>query len=271
MKIHNRIGACPCNNVLNTECVDEECICKDGFIMTDDKMRCLTKIVPLGKSCENDDQCVRFALNSKCLDRICQCVENFLQIDKNNCRSLVYKEEDEISCDNGNRCGINQDCVKGKCVCTKFFVASTVNQTICLPYANFDDKCEESPQCEHGSLGYGAVCENNLCKCDKNHTKSAIAENKFICERNVFQNENCKTNSDCASYLDDPKMFCKKGRCTCRKGYALSDGFHRKCILIEDGSSSSPQSFNWLIFFIIVGIVIFVCALCVLVIYCCNQ
>ncbi|KAG5680662.1 hypothetical protein PVAND_010156 [Polypedilum vanderplanki] len=229
LKKPNEIPNCPCG--VNTECKNEKCVCKNGFIKfkSTDKFSCIAKIVQIKKSCDLNEQCMRFDKNSACINDICQCKENFIHIEGDGCRSLAKNEN---AC-NEHSCGINQKCIKGSCVCNQNYIFQP-NKTECIAYAMYNETCFDEIQCELG-IGHGTKCVNNTCTCDENHTY-ALIDGKSVCQRHVNYKQECKKDTDCASYFDDPTMICEENKCVCNDEQLNGESV---CMLFDNKSSSS--------------------------------
>jgi hypothetical protein len=128
-KVINEIPRhCPCE-VLNSQCLNGKCVCKEGFIRSRDKIQCISKVVPLGKSCASDDQCQRFEQNTACINYVCQCKDSFVQVNNKTCRSLVQREKEESGCSLEHKCGPKEECFGEKCVCNQNYVFG-LNKTV---------------------------------------------------------------------------------------------------------------------------------------------
>ena len=105
---------------------------------TPDNMRCLTTTVPLNRSCEMNEQCVRYDKHAACIENICSCLTNFTQHDSS-CRSLVKVGE---RCESQAECQkftTNVTCIDHKCACEKDFVSARDGNVRLLRFESLRD------------------------------------------------------------------------------------------------------------------------------------
>ena len=81
---------------------------------------CRTKIVTLGRACEESVQCKRFDQNSECFEEICMCKEGYMDVD-NHCRAIVPTD---MLCKTDDQCPKNSQCIRERCVCENDFISS---------------------------------------------------------------------------------------------------------------------------------------------------
>ncbi|XP_057318001.1 tenascin-like [Microplitis mediator] len=176
-------------------CIDSKCQCKKNYVSKSNNECVLT---PLGKSCENNDDCADIihtkcskdkkcvcrekhvevngvtcnpllgefcwgnelcaANNSVCADNGCQCKKNYFPISHNECRKSSI----------GRPCNDHSDCNSihkqtkcskdNKCVCESNFLA--LDGTTCLQALG--DYCYSDSQCGPQL----SACINNFCLCN---------------------------------------------------------------------------------------------------------
>lgn len=90
LKLTNIIGgACPCpmpNAICHTRW--QQCHCSEGHVSSDDRRRCLPAVVPVGGSCEFQQQCQRADRFSSCIGNQCLCLNQF-EFHEGRCLSVL--------------------------------------------------------------------------------------------------------------------------------------------------------------------------------------
>lgn len=185
--VTNEIGGnCPCkieNAVCNVN--NDACECKEDFITSHDKIRCIPKRVELGKACENQDQCTRYDSFSSCVNHTCKCLKNFTE-DENSCKGLLGFQNTNCSLREdctGKLKIANSICINSTCACKSHYVASQKGD-VCLKSVSYGENCEENEdsQC-HENLGPNSICLNKICICKEGFMNKTEDDNSTICIR----------------------------------------------------------------------------------------
>ncbi|KAG4080744.1 hypothetical protein HA402_005924 [Bradysia odoriphaga] len=220
-------GKCPCTTIQWSSCMNGFCMCKTGYIPSEDKRSCIPTNLPIGSRCENDAQCSKEIPFSKCANNTCSCEKKFI-FHNGTCHSLI----DMKKCTNDTECP-NSICVQQQCYCKPGYVAA-FDETACLPTADYNGNCSESVQCQH-ELGLRAVCEQGKCVCDENWSTILINVangTKKICEKRIAVGQECEYDTDCfQSHFNgtEQSMQCFLKECQCAPDYEL-DQDQRYCI-----------------------------------------
>ncbi|XP_069686173.1 prion-like-(Q/N-rich) domain-bearing protein 25 [Periplaneta americana] len=194
-----------CSLVENMMCKDNNCTCKDNFLGSVDKKKCLPMVMELSGNCTVSNQCNKTNLGDqvKCQDNKCQCTESAIDV-QGKCLSKKGMGEE---CSHSKECSLigNMTC-KGKiCTCQDDFLSSA-DRKKCLRRPKYiGESCEEHLQC-HESFGRSSYCLN-VCTCRNDFH----AVNGTICVLNRGVYESCTSDIDC---YDMKPLRCNNGKCT---------------------------------------------------------
>lgn len=109
--------------IINSHCnsLTFKCDCNEGYIKTDDLMRCIKSSVALGQPCEREEQCFKSDSISTCKNGKCECLENAGKFE-NRCHSLVEIGQHCIRDKECQKFTVNSKCILNQCACDRGFV-----------------------------------------------------------------------------------------------------------------------------------------------------
>lgn len=236
-------GTCPCNSE-NSYCNEttQMCICKEGFMPSQERKKCISKAVPLNGTCEVDEQCIMHDPFSHCDDAFanCTCQQHFVNF-QDTCHSVIETGpsavNETMNCEHDEDCAnrtANTGCHQGKCVCLKGFVANAERNS-CLPVVQYEGNCTESNQCI-AQLGVGSVCSEGHCLCseqffafpDHAHDNATGMDTvATACKRKIAYGSSCNENKDCYQFHRGPheqNLECFITECVCKPTHGEKDG-----------------------------------------------
>jgi len=224
------------NKFVSSECNENECVCLDrkdeswlecspkissvhnefvrpkactGYNTEMKNGVCRTRVVSIGRYCEEHLQCLRNDWNAECIDNICTCKDHYMEIE-NICRSVIKIDK----CTKTEQCPEHAECLKGKCLCNKEYVSSK-DYTKCLPFRAFNETCVEEAQCS-SAIGLNADCVDNICQCKRKYFVFQKGEDIYCVKKGAI-GDPCESNSDC--FNDEFRLFCTDNICTCKIGF----------------------------------------------------
>jgi hypothetical protein len=234
----NNCGTCGNNCDYNNQfdglsCKDGKCVCPDGT--TTDKVRANPKNCgSCGKVCNNDEICIHTPGTSNLNDR-CQPCWTLFPNDPNkfDLRSCENKQTGEYECKNtrndsencglcGNKCGPDQTCFNGNCVCAiSAFKPCGIDEqgnSKCIDVSSDPNNCGN---CGNKCSGDRSICQNGTCVCDPGKVDCAGE-----CKDITNDNDNCGAcGQKCESY-----QTCQNGVCECpNKTYLSCDINGQNC------------------------------------------
>jgi hypothetical protein len=261
----------------NAEC-RTTCQCKEGYIPSWDKSRCLQiAIHGLNSSCEENVQCEKSVLGtlSECNQETmkCQCYQIPMV------PTVFYQGRCYFGAAVGDVCQVSPQCIAktehsscgkdGKCHCDEGYVPNG-NQTMCLhipssdgSLAVTDAECLEDIQCTR-ALGHFARCNplRQKCECivpydtanrakDNETTTISISSSDPLiepaaamiiigskCHSAKHLGQSCKFNKQCTATTDN--SLCYNGLCECRDDSHVPSQDGRKCLAIARKGLNSP-------------------------------
>lgn len=170
--------------VENSECVnngtDEKdklpiiiCMCKNGFMHSQDRTTCLAKVAEIGQACTVKGQCK--PENSECTgsgtNMKCSCLEDHIPSAANTtCLKLAILGDE---CAEDTQCTVNTtSCHQFEkvCSCPAGFVGNGKNDT-CLPMMKLDEACTEITQCS-ATIANSTCNAEKKCGCAEGHSQA---------------------------------------------------------------------------------------------------
>jgi len=255
-------GLCTATTI-NATCKTGVCQCKDGYVPSWDKSRCLPiSTQGINSSCEENIQCEKSILGtlSECNQESmrCQCYQIPMV------PTVFHSGRCYFGASLGDVCQVSAQCTAttessicgsdGKCRCneTDGFVPDSVGVT-CLPIVSGDDastsECLEDIQCTR-TLGHFSRCnpkqrkcecftpEDNLQLTEKDEKPMVIVGAKCYEAKGI--GEICKYNQECAVFTRN--SICVNETCQCEpEGYVLAGGVDgKRCLEIGMDGLGSP-------------------------------
>ncbi|CAG7729913.1 unnamed protein product [Allacma fusca] len=250
-------GLCSMTTI-NAICKMGLCQCKDGYVPSWDKSRCLPIATQgLNSACEENIQCEKSPLGtlSECnQDRMqCECYQIPMV------PTVFHQGRCYFGAGLGDLCQVVSQCTSkvrnsvcgkdGKCRCQEGFTVAE-NHTACVyvptlipPVAA--DAESDRPECTDNDdclvLGYFSRCNvsRGKCECYNPDTKAVIKEHRGNgnnsssrgnkCYSNKYMGQTCKFHKQCSVVTEN--AVCYKGMCECNEtSVANKEG--RKCLLI---------------------------------------
>lgn len=241
-----QVGFCKCNNTFNCKldairtlvnklgetcqttgdcnmdfsfCDDQKrCVCEEGYVVSENKMKCLASATRLGDDCEESGQCYHEIPSSGCYQKKCVCQDHMHEYNGSCYKNVGLGE----TCQLIGECSMTSHatCVKTKCQCRENYVS---NGSECLLKANgLNFTCDADLQCKT-QLGQGSECSNGSCKCSEVfHFKASINQ----CVHDILLNEQCGEHRDCHQPGTGPsRLECLLGVCKCKSPYLQEGSF----------------------------------------------
>ncbi|CAG9806100.1 unnamed protein product [Chironomus riparius] len=190
---------------------------------------CRTKVVQLGKACEENLQCNRNEWNSECINEVCVCKNHYMEVE-HACRPIIQSDK----CTKDEQCPEHAECFESKCICNKGFINSLDHKT-CLPFRAYNETCEETDQC-FMKYSHGATCKKGICSCMSNYAVTE-KEGAISCRRTAFVGDTCFDHNDCFS--DKIQLYCNNYICTCSESPEKNVASCKKPVN-KDGPHASP-------------------------------
>ncbi|XP_044757282.1 prion-like-(Q/N-rich) domain-bearing protein 25 [Coccinella septempunctata] len=219
----NKIGeSCQSTNECNLDSAfcgkNNTCVCEDGYLPSENKMKCLRTATRLGDDCEESAQCYSGIPSTGCHKDKCVCQPHMHEFNGSCYKNVGLGE----TCQLIEECSMtpHATCVKTKCQCRENYVS---NGTVCLIKANgINFTCDADLQCK-AQLGEGSECSYGSCKCKEVfHFKASINQ----CVHDILLNEQCGEHRDCHQPGTGPsRLECLVGVCKCKSPYLEEGGF----------------------------------------------
>lgn len=165
------------------------CHCKNGYVSSSDRSRCLQADVIVGGSCQENQQCSFWETSTAiCLQgsQICDCVPGYIPSDDLSACLPVVSILGTVSCQEDGQCqlgkpGRHSECVKRNpsssddfkvCKC-KSGAVNTAKDHKCYPVAAYPgDKCTIHAQCTVELMH--SRCVDKQCECNKGYQPREI-------------------------------------------------------------------------------------------------
>ncbi|XP_057320847.1 prion-like-(Q/N-rich) domain-bearing protein 25 isoform X2 [Microplitis mediator] len=190
--------------VNNSVCIDEQCVCKPGFISKFND-QCIRS--QLGRYCENDHMC-NDIMHAQCSENMCTCRSQHSV--KNSAKCLSHLGG---YCKNSKECAPeNSICIDNKCQCNNEYISKTNEQCVPTPLGK---ACQNNDNCNEISF---TECLDNKCVCKKNY----LVVNNTRCS--PLLEEICNDDESCA--VDN--SACINNKCQCNTHFVAE--YNDKCV-----------------------------------------
>jgi len=248
----------PCT-IINSYCDyrSEICTCDSSYVADMSRNECLLKANQTGDSCEADIQCsVTLTSNGKCgPNKTCVCTEGSVRNSDGTECTMGEKFFDEVCLSSKDCIGFpdKAECLNGICQCKSGLAAASNNKTLgCLPVINrMGDVCQDSNQCQQGTLGKWSECE--ACYYSRDFPKQCMCPETTIVIPLVYGEsevcykkaekigDSCELEEQCQHNLGELAECSSDGQCVCSNSSSMPTPDGSRCIPTQVSIGSKCQ------------------------------